>query len=157
MEIISISATVGAIAGLPFYFLRCDVRIRMLLWLFTFLGATFGAMVVLGASPVSAAPEDGTNKGGMNIEPVSPDEVAKGMESLANDISSLAGGMAVPMTLMLLFLAIITFLVAILFKKARGIAVGFLLMALVFFLVFGDLKATVNFVVGALEWIKGHF
>lgn len=123
---------------------------------FLALGLMFSMWFGLSSGLVLAAPEE-TSGSGLKIEPVSPDKVARGMESLANDISSLASGMAVPMTLMLLFLAIITFLVAILFKKARGIAVGFLIMALVFFLVFGDLKATVNFVVGTLEWIKGHF
>ena len=142
---------IGAIARLPFFFLS---KMRAGLMFLTVL--TSGALVALGPFPVSAASEESKGSG-MNIEPVSPDKVARGMESLAEDISSLAGGLAVPMTLILLFLAILTFLVAVLFKKARGIAIGFLVMALVFFLVFGDLKATVNFVVGTLEWIKGHF
>lgn len=134
-----------------------SARMRVWLRLFVVLVVALGAWVGIGDPSALAAPEDATNNGGMNIEPVSPDKVARGMESLAEDISSLAGGLAVPMTLILLFLAILTFLVAVLFKKARGIAIGFLVMALVFFLVFGDLKATVNFVVGTLEWIKGHF
>lgn len=123
---------------------------------FLALGLMFSMWFGLSSGLVLAAPEE-TSGSGLKIEPVSPEKMASGMDSLANDIDTLAGGLAVPMGLILLFLSIITFLIAILFKKAKGIAVGFLIMALVFFLVFGDLKATVNLLLGTLEWIKGHF
>lgn len=149
--------SLGTITGLPFFFMLSNVRVRTLKWLFTVIAVTMGAWIVLGASPVLAAPDSGTNNGGFDIQPVTPNEVAKGMDTLASDVSNLAAGLSLPLTLILLFLAVVMFLFAVVIKKARGIAVGFLIMAIVFFFVFGNLKGTVNFVVGTLEWIKGHF